>query len=127
MRKVYISGPMRGVKDHNHSEFCEAQQRLEQAGYQVFNPSAIARCMGYGPPGTSKSDSEQIGALRHVFQSDIACLYSSYTIALLPGWERSVGARAEYCLAMVLGLKVVCAKTLVPLEVDVRIEFQPKE
>ena len=78
-------------------------------GHEVFNPAAVEAADGEhivsapsAPPWQSKV------SLRRVFSRDMEyiCLYAD-AIALLPGWEKSYGARAEWALAVALGHKII--------------------
>jgi len=37
--KVFISGPMTGIDDYNRPLFNEAEKKLREMGYDVFNPA----------------------------------------------------------------------------------------
>lgn len=90
--KVYIAGRMRGVEDLNRAAFADAADKFRAEGHTVFDPAAanlerlpLGRIMAY--------------VLGWLCQAD--------TIALLPGWWRSGGARIEWMLARYLGLKII--------------------
>jgi hypothetical protein len=106
--KVYLSGPMRGLPDWNRKEFVKARESLTLKGFHVLCPSELSRAMGYHD-GTAGG--EDRAHLLHVIQSDMACLYAADAIALLPGWERSVGCTVEIAMAQFLSLKVLDART----------------
>ena len=104
--KVYLSGPMRGLPDHNFYAFDLAQENWEKKGHQVFSPASISRAMGYTPDVAVDKDH-----IRHVMLSDIACIYHCDAIAMLPGWEKSKGSTVELAMAQFLELKVYDAIT----------------
>ena len=52
-------------------------------------------------------DVQKIGGIRKVFDLGF--------IAMLPGWEKSTGASAEFLIARWLGLTVLDTRTLQPL------------
>jgi hypothetical protein len=90
--KIYVAGPMRGVKDLNRRAFHEAAEKLRIEGYTVFDPAAanleglpLGRIMAY--------------VLGWLCQAD--------AIAMLPRWWRSGGARIEWMLARYLNLKII--------------------
>lgn len=90
---VYIAGPMSGLPDLNHPAFHSAAAELRAAGYEVLNPAE----------NTGPDADDWAGWMRLA----IAQLVRSQAVVLLPGWERSRGARLEHFLARELGL--ICA------------------
>lgn len=105
--RIYLAGPMRGKPDLNFKAFDEAKIQWTQAGHQVFSPADLDRALGYGMYGE-----ESIQNLKHVMMNDINCLYNADAIALLPGWEDSMGATVELALAQMLGLDIYDAETM---------------
>jgi hypothetical protein len=108
--KIYLAGPFRGLPGWNAAAFRQAEQAWVAAGWQVFSPRATNAALGYLPDSVVTLDH-----LRHVWAVDSAAIMASSAIALLPGWERSVGATAELALAHFLGLAVYDAVTMEPL------------
>ena len=102
-RRVYISGPMTGYPGCNFAAFNDAAKRLADAGWQVLNPAD-----NFG----GRMDLPREAYLR----LDLAMLAQSDAVAMLPGWERSRGAKLEYTVARELGCAVIDAVTLQPLE-----------
>ena len=45
MIRVFISGPMSGIKDYNVHEFSKAAKALREAGYFVINPAETFKRM----------------------------------------------------------------------------------
>lgn len=81
--KLYIAGPMTGIKDYNYPAFHYTEKLLKSIGYEVLNPAR----QGFG-----KEYHEYLElAIADVFECD--------GIALLPNWEDSPGALAEVALA----------------------------
>lgn len=107
-RFVYIAGPMRGLPEFNFPAFDDARQRLLELDYGVISPADIDRAIG------DKNRLDQgIFCLRDFFALYfIATREHDGFIAMLPGWESSVGAVAEFMIARWLGLPVLDAKTL---------------
>lgn len=92
--RVYISGPISGIKDGNRPAFYRAAERLTDMGYMPINPHEIP------PPacGTSWED---------YMRADIAELLECDAIHLLPGWESSRGAWLEHVIAEALSMPVI--------------------
>lgn len=109
--KVYLSGPMRGIKDFNFPAFDAAATYLRSHGHEVFNPAEKDRI--HDPLGkTWKSETGDIKAAeikgfnrRVAIRADLDYIMDhADAIALLPGWETSKGAQAELWLARFLDL-----------------------
>jgi hypothetical protein len=98
---------MRGIPEWNYPAFDAAAKRWKDAGHQPFSPAALDRAVGND--GTTQFDDR---ALRHAIMMDTACLYAADAIALLPGWEKSMGTAVELSLAQFLGLDVFCAMSM---------------
>ena len=99
--RYYLAGGMRGFPDGNKLAFAKAAAQLRAHGFSVFNP-AEKGLEAY--PGASNNDKEFMRAVFHV-DTQWICRYAD-AIALLPGWEKSKGARAEKALAEAIGLDV---------------------
>lgn len=90
---LYLAGPMTGLPDFNYPAFFVAADALRQAGYVVLNPAEI----GVHPTWTW-TDYMRAGL-------ETLTTYAE-AIAVLPGWERSRGARIEVRIARKFGLRV---------------------
>ena len=97
--RVYISGPMTGLPECNFPAFHEAARRFREAGFTVLDPSE-----NYG----GDSSLPRSAYLRR----DIAQVCTAHAIALLPGWEKSAGARMEVAVALELGMPILDALTM---------------
>lgn len=109
--KIYLAGPMQGYEDFNFPAFDAAADKLRKEGHEVFNPADKDRERCGENVNKSKTgnlaDAEANGFdLRVAFKddTDYICRHAD-AIALLPGWEYSGGARAEWALACTLKLK----------------------
>lgn len=91
-KKVFISGPMSGIKDFNKPAFDQAEQWLTQAGYSVFNPAR----MHFDDSWTHEE----------IMRIDLAALSQCDYICMLCGWESSIGAMQEYRYAMATGIEM---------------------
>lgn len=113
--KVYLAGPMSGIPEFNFPAFETAAYTLRKQGYSVFNPAeADQKRHGQDFAKNNPTGSQELAAkdhgfsLREALAIDTAFICNeAEAIALLPGWENSKGARAEWALAQALGLKTM--------------------
>jgi hypothetical protein len=115
MRTVYIAGPMRGHAQFNFPAFDEAAERAHKLGWIVISPADMDRALGFDP--SNGLDGFDMDA---AFDRDVAALRGldpkrGDAIAMLPGWEKSVGASAEHSIARWRGLLILDAQTFAPL------------
>lgn len=89
--KIYLSGPMSGLLDFNRPAFTEAAAKLRAEGHEVIVPHETPS------KGTEWED---------YMRSDIIAMLNCESIAMLPGWSESRGAKIEYRLAVDLGFEV---------------------
>jgi hypothetical protein len=86
--KVYLAGPMRGHPELNRSLFVHWTAVLRVAGHTVFNPA-------------EQGD----GDIRQLLGADLAWITSTAeAVVLLPGWQTSLGAKAEAATAAAIGI-----------------------
>lgn len=114
--KAYVAGPMTGIPEFNFPAFNAAAAKLRAEGYEVFNPAErdIERHGGIDISKGNATGSQEHAAKEHGFSLRDALADDTWwickeadTIAMLPGWENSKGARAEHALAVALGHKVI--------------------
>lgn len=111
--KVYLAGPMSGIPDFNFPAFHEAAKALRAAGYYVFNPAerdieAHGEGVSNSPTGSIADIAHTGFTLREALAADLEFICKEAdAIALLPGWEASKGANAEWATAKALGLKFI--------------------
>lgn len=112
---IYVAGPMRGIPHFNFPAFAKASEKLRSEGHIVFNPAERdnerhGTNIGAGnETGCEKKAAQDYGFnLREALGDDLAWICANAdAIALLPGWERSRGARAEHATAAALGLRII--------------------
>ena len=95
MRKLYLSGPITGIRDDNKPAFDAAAAALRAAGYKVFNP------LENGLPRNAPWE-------QHM-RADLAQMMVCDALAVLPGAHFSRGSKMEMDLAMQLGIMPVRA------------------
>lgn len=92
-KRLYLAGPMSGKPFNNYPAFHAAAAGLRSLGLHVENPADNP-----APPcGT------WLGYMRMALRQLALC----DTVVMLPGWMWSRGARIEWLLAKLLGLRVM--------------------
>jgi hypothetical protein len=100
--KIYLAGPMRGYANFNREAFAHWAGVLRAKGHEVFSPSenslklfgAAVRDNAGGDEGQMGGD--QLTISRTVFAIDLAWICTQAdAVALMPGWDASMGASAE--------------------------------
>jgi uncharacterized protein DUF4406 len=97
----YLAGPMSGLPDFNYPAFSKTAAALRARGFTVINPAENPR---------------QGGSWAEYMRDSLVMVSGADAVALLPGWEASKGARLEVHCARELGMPVVWADTLLPVE-----------
>lgn len=90
--RVYLSGPMAGLPEHNFPAFHAHAALLRAQGHDVVNPAEL-----------DHQGSSWEGCLR----TDLREMCTCDAIALMPGWEASKGANLELHVAHRLGMQVL--------------------
>jgi hypothetical protein len=88
---IYLAGRIRNNPGYQE-KFAEAADKLRADGLCVFNPAAANQ---EGRP------------LHKIMSYVLGQLCECDTVALLPGWWRSGGARIEWMLAKYLKMKII--------------------
>lgn len=94
---IYISGPMTGYAEYNFPAFNQLAAQLRAQGYAVSNPAEHVLVDDHGVFRTWQSFMRE--DIREVSKADV--------LVVLPGWEKSRGARAEVVVARMLALPVL--------------------
>ena len=92
MKRLYIAGPMTGLPGNNYMAFNKAARLLRFFGHVVENPAENPE-----PPCKSWLGYMRM-SLRQISTVD--------AVVMLPGWMWSRGARIEWLIAKLLGLRV---------------------
>ena len=115
--RIYCSGPMTSMPDHNIPAFNAAAKRLREQGYFVINPAELSAMFGtlekiaesfeelYDPAYFESAVRPSLAQC--VMSADLAAVRSCDAIYLLRGWEKSRGAKKELAEALAHGLQVM--------------------
>ena len=103
-KKVYISGPMTGVKDLNREVFFGVHYMIEDAGDILVNPHVVGKEAEKLPGFDNMTDKQKWQAYMRV---DIKHLAQCDIVLALHGWESSKGATIEIELAKKIGIPVI--------------------
>lgn len=112
MTRVYIAGPMRGHPAHNIPAFRRAAELFRANGFEVVSPVEVGEKLGGQDSGLRAED---------FVRADLVEVLTCDAIALLPGWEKSTGARCEATVAVTLGFTFYDAVTMARIPAPVRI------
>jgi hypothetical protein len=112
--RIYISGPMRGLPNHNFSAFDAAAARIRTAGWSPISPADLDREQGHS------YDADSSAFVKRAMQRDMAAIFTCDQIAMLPGWRQSEGAVAEVALSCVIGMPALDGITLHEVTYEVR-------
>lgn len=105
--KVYIAGPVAGIPDNNKPAFDDAAGMYRAFGEEVVNPLDLGPDSHDGPcPTTYNAGQGADHDAACYMRTDIAALLTCDAIQLLPGWEASRGALAEWTVARAIGLQI---------------------
>ena len=87
--KLYVIGPVTGIKDDNRPAFEAARDALEEAGYEVAIPHDTI-------PPSAEWHEAMVMSITAMMRCDGVCAIS--------GWRKSRGAEFEHYLAGVVRL-----------------------
>jgi hypothetical protein len=106
--KLYIAGPMRGYPAFNFPAFDKAAETLAYLGIETISPADHDRSNGFNADGmTGHEDLTATGFdLKSALAWDLDQVAHADGVAVLDGWEKSSGARAEVATAHAVGVPV---------------------
>lgn len=110
----YVAGPMSNLPGLNFAAFHAEAARLRALGHEVINPAEINGGADELAACAAMTPAEMAEHWRACMRNDIKVLVDCDGISLLPGWERSRGARLELHVASELGLDVIEAPGVSP-------------
>jgi hypothetical protein len=112
--KIYLAGKMAGVPYFNYPAFNAYATKLRVEGHIVFSPPENDIAVWGDTSINNPTGDEQLAAQRHGFSRRRALATDTQwickqadAIALIPGWETSLGANAELALAKALHLRII--------------------
>jgi Domain of unknown function (DUF4406) len=107
--KVYIAGPMESVGGNwNVPLFNFVAKKLREQGCEVFSPVELTLDTLGSLDAILKMDKDaRKKARKECLKIELSWICDHATrVLMLPGWERSPGAKAEHALAIAIGVEV---------------------
>lgn len=99
--KIYIAGPMTGIKELNYPAFNQVAKELRANNHTVYNPAEII------PPAPDFAKSlGKRGLWIWYMKKAIGKMLKADAVILLPNWKTSAGAMIEKWLAEALDYEV---------------------
>ena len=97
-KRIYISGPMEGKRQHNKGAFKSAEKQLERMGHSPVNPFDLQ----VDPIHMITANPTR----QDFYRKDVRALTYCDGILMLKGWNMSHGAQFERYVAIEMGLTV---------------------
>lgn len=127
--KVYIAGPISGHDDFNYPAFRSAAEDLRGRTvkhaatacyhlYQVVSPVELDESEGFDPAAYDGGEGQlEAGQYASFLSRDMHVIATQgvEAIVVLPGWEKSGGARTEVAFGQALGLPILAYPSLEPV------------
>lgn len=95
---IYIAGPMTGMLEYNYPAFNAAEEDWKAAGWIVLNPAHHA-------------NGDTTLEYKYYIRKSIEEVLKANALAVLPGWQKSTGAKLEVDIARLLGYDIYDAVT----------------
>lgn len=103
--KIYIAGPITGTEDYIE-RFMEAEAVIVRKGHEPVNPLHIGSLIA-----TVGRTAISYGNIMNICK---ALLGACDAVYMMPGWQRSNGARIEHAEAINRGLKFYASIDAIP-------------
>lgn len=120
---IYIAGPMRNIEFFNFPAFDKAEELGKSLGHDIISPASMDRERGFDPIAHDPfafdplSDPDVRLRVSEMIVRDLIIITTCDAIALLPGWDKSLGVKVEFALAKFLGLQIL-DETFKPFNVE---------
>jgi hypothetical protein len=125
--KFYLAGPMRGYPLYNFPAFLMATRILTSRGFQIMSPAEKDIEAGLDPSRGLEEQGFDMGA---AFQWDVRAVADTVGTILMPGWEKSTGAKLERAIAKMCQKEIYLLDEAFKLveapEMDYSLEWTPK-
>lgn len=111
-KTIYIAGPMKGIPLFNFPAFDAARDAINSwETHEAISPADIDRANGFDPIFLPADHDwfiipPQAGTREEIIMRDIEAVMAADEIYMLPGWEKSAGAKAELHVARWAGKKI---------------------
>lgn len=106
MITLYLAGPMRGYHLYNSVAFKLETAKLRSRGYQVISPQEMDEQDGVDfssdetIKATVKKDRQGEPDEDYYLNRDFLAIHSADGLALMEGWEKSIGVAREIATAL---------------------------
>jgi hypothetical protein len=90
VRHLYLSGPITGIPNDNHPLFNSVAAALRKQGFHVFNPAC----------------NDETKPRWYLMAIDLIQVLLADGVAVLPGWNKSLGASLEVTIALETGKRI---------------------
>jgi hypothetical protein len=111
--KVYLAGPMSGIKQFNYPAFHEAARVLREKGLEVISPAEMdtPEQQAHAMASVDGNVADSVAATKitwaQTLAKDVVVIGDVVTdVVTLPNWNKSRGARLEVTTAMIVGKPV---------------------
>ena len=102
-KRIYVAGPMTGIKDYNQQAFRNITDLLRSEGWEVISPVEMGEEIGLTPEALETSPD----LLKWLMDEELAAVDICDAIMLLWGWTTSKGARLELSRAIAGNLEII--------------------
>jgi uncharacterized protein DUF4406 len=100
LRSCYLAGPMRGIEEYNFPAFHKATAWLRAEGWTVFSPAERDEADPSIDHTVDVAGWNGSRGLDYFMAHDLKAVCEMDAVVLLPGWEKSQGARLETMVAV---------------------------